>query len=888
MLDELVDALERGRGGCVAIEGRGVAPTVAIPFGLCAIHLRASADEQLLAFAALSELCAPLDGLIEQLPPIQARALEGALALGPPGGDALAVAVGFRSLLHLAAEREPLLVVVEHAHWLDPGTAGALAYTARRIEGPIGIVITQDVESPGALELPAARRIAVPTGRLAADDRPRPTDLEGALDRALERGSAADRAAALEATALSLDGSARVEALLDAGQAWLDAGRVDRARTSALEARTVGTHDEHGARAELLLGRIEAMLGHGRQSATHLEAAAELAGDDFPEIGACALLLLVPPAMFAGRIDDADAALEQARARIRAAAVPDDDALAELLVAAETAVALATGRSLDVGPILAVAARAADSPATAGDLSLLVTTVALPLIWAERSDVAEPLLHGVIATLRARGAIGALPMPLCAMSVAERRAGRPTRSLILAAEARDLAEQTGHRGALLFAHSELANAHSLFGDVDRCRAAARAVLDAPTSRRSAFRASALSALATVELWSGDPAAVVQLLEPLLQDDAALAPMVTLFHHSLVTAYVAVGRHGDAERLLDLLRTSAPSTDGRLQATVARCEALLAASEDRDRCFAEAIERATYHPVAHAFTRLIYARRLVADGEIQRGVQLLRELSEEVDENLLGAARAARMSLTRLGLAASGDPAWALLDPEELEVALAAADRTPVLTLADRLRVSPPEIERLRDRVLAVVGARSGPEVATGLQRPAAVSATTVPRVEVRVLGGLSVRIDGRPIALPGGAASVTVALLALRRAVHVEELTDVLWPDAAPEVARRRLRNVLVRVRQAAGSILVRQGERIELAAEAVVDHHVLEMQARQALAAPPGPERLAALEAALALDRGPLLPEVLYEDWAQSARLRAEVRRDELLAALERARVQV
>lgn len=819
MLDELVDALERGRGGCVAIESHGAAaPPVDIPAEMCAIHLRASADEQLLAFAALGELCAPLGGLIEQLPPVQAAALEGALALGPPSGDALAVAIGFRSLLHLAAEREPLLIVVEDAHLLDRGTAGVLAYAARRIEGAIGLVVTQDATSPGALELPGARRISPPPLVDARRAPPASGDLESALDRAEERGSAADRAAALEATALAAEGAARADALLDAGQAWLDAGRADRAMIAAREAHASAARGEHSARVELLLGRVEAVLGNGRQSASHLEAAAEQAGDAFPEIAACALLLLVPPAMFAGRIDDADAALEEARARIKAADVPPDDALAELLVAGETAVALATGRSLDVGPILDLAARAAQRPATAGDLSLLVTTVALPLIWVERSDVAVPLLRGLIGTLRARGAIGALPMPLCALSVAERRAGRPTRSLILATEARDLAEQTGHRGALLFAYSELANAHSLFGDVDRCRAAAQAVLDAATARRNAYRTSALSALATVELWSGDPAAVVQLLEPLLEGDGALAPMVTLFHHSLVTAYVALGRHGEAEGLLDLLRASTPSTDGRLQATVARCEALLAPEEDRDRCFTEAIERATYHPVAEAFTRLIYGRRLLADGEITRGVELLRTLSEETDENLLGAARAARMSLTRLGLVATGDPAWALLDPDELEVALAAADHTPVLTLADRLRVSPPEIERLRDRVLAVVGARSGPELAAGLRRPAT-GQPDVPRVEVRLLGGLSVRADGAPIPVPGGAASTTLALLALRRAVHVEELTDVLWPDASPEVARRRLRNVLTRVRQAAGPILLRQGERIELAAEVVVDH---------------------------------------------------------------------
>lgn len=38
-------------------------------------------------------------------------------------------------------------------------------------------------------------------------------------------------------------------------------------------------------------------------------------------------------------------------------------------------------------------------------------------------------------------------------------------------------------------------------------------------------------------------------------------------------------------------------------------------------------------------------------------------------------------------------------------------------------------------------------------------------------------------------------------------------------------------------------------------------------------------------MDHGPFLPELLYEDWAHSARQRAEVRRDELLSALDEAR---
>ena len=159
-------------------------------------------------------------------------------------------------------------------------------------------------------------------------------------------------------------------------------------------------------------------------------------------------------------------------------------------------------------------------------------------------------------------------------------------------------------------------------------------------------------------------------------------------------------------------------------------------------------------------------------------------------------------------------------------------------------------------------------------------------VEVRVLGGLSVVVCGESVALPAGAVSVAMAMLALRRAVHVEELTDVLWPEAPPEVARRRLRNVLARLKHVAGPIVVRQGERVELAAGVAVDHHVLESRARQVLSAPPGPERDAQLQAVLDEASEPFLPEVLYEDWAEPARRQAEARRQQLHRALEEGRV--
>lgn len=860
-VQELVEALGDGRGGCLVLEG-SPPPDVQIPDApVRAVRHRASTDEQLLAFAGLAGMTEPLLDDLAQLPPVQAAALAGALALGPPSGDVLAVAAGFRSLLHVAADREPILLVVEHAHLLDRGSASVLGFAARRLgDAPVGIVVTQDPSSIGRLELLGARRCRVGAGGFQGRGQvPAAGVLQQALGRAEARGSAADLAAALETSAESGPDRERPGSLARAARAWLEAGDVDRALAVGLAARQIASSPRDVAQAELLLGRVRFVLGDGRASAAHLRAASDEAPADAPEVATEALLLLAAPDIFGGRLESAAAALRAAGERIDEADLPASHPLRALHAAATAAQHLASGGVVEPTALETVASLVAEHGEPL-DLSLVATTVALPLIWIEQYERAASMLGDLVASLRRRGALGALPLPLCALSVVERRAGRPTRSLLLASEARDLAEQVGHRAAWRFAQSELANGHSLFGDVERCRSAARAVLEAGGTGGGAYRTSALSALATVELWAGDPLAVIDLLEPVAADRDPLAQTVTLYLPTLLTAYVEAGRRHDAERLLERLRATTTTDTGRTAAVVSRCEALLAPPEERDAAFALAIDRAAGHPLTQGLTRLLHARRLVAAGEVAAGAALLGELATLDDEDLLGVARGARLTLARLGMVAgAGDPAWAGLGWAELEVALAAAEGTSSHVLADRLGLSPPEVVRLRDGVTAVVGARR----------------------EIRLLGGLAVVDGGRALDLPAGAAATAVALVALRRAVHVEELTEVLWPGTEPTVARRRLRNVLTRVRQAVGPLLVRGGDRIELAPDVAVDHHVLEAAVRRALAQPPGVARTAALTDLLARHRGPLLPEAAYDEWAQPARRQAEVRLEALVRAL-------
>ena len=88
-----------------------------------------------LAFAALHRLLRPLRRLREQLPAPQARALR--VAFGEEDGptvEPFLVAIATLSLLTAAAEEQLVLCLVDDAHWLDPATADALLFCARRVD----------------------------------------------------------------------------------------------------------------------------------------------------------------------------------------------------------------------------------------------------------------------------------------------------------------------------------------------------------------------------------------------------------------------------------------------------------------------------------------------------------------------------------------------------------------------------------------------------------------------------------------------------------------------------------------------------------------------------------------------------------------------------------
>ncbi len=101
----------------------------------CRIARAAGVESEMeLPFAGLHRLCAPLLGRLAHLPSPQRDALSTAFGLsaGPPP-DRFLVGLAVLSLLADAAEKQPLVCIVDDAQWLDRASAQTLAFVARRL-----------------------------------------------------------------------------------------------------------------------------------------------------------------------------------------------------------------------------------------------------------------------------------------------------------------------------------------------------------------------------------------------------------------------------------------------------------------------------------------------------------------------------------------------------------------------------------------------------------------------------------------------------------------------------------------------------------------------------------------------------------------------------------
>src|SRR4051812_839112 len=141
MLDELIAAARSGRSETLVLRGEaGIGKTALLEYAvesapdLRVLRVVGVESEMELPFAALHQLCAPLHDWLDRLPGPQRNALATTFGLSAgPVPDLLFIGVATLSLLSEAAERRPLLCVIDDAQWLDHASAQALAFVARRL-----------------------------------------------------------------------------------------------------------------------------------------------------------------------------------------------------------------------------------------------------------------------------------------------------------------------------------------------------------------------------------------------------------------------------------------------------------------------------------------------------------------------------------------------------------------------------------------------------------------------------------------------------------------------------------------------------------------------------------------------------------------------------------
>lgn len=144
----LLEAARASRSGALVLRGEpGIGKSALLTDArdraedMHVFSARGVESESELPFAALDQLIRPALPHLDKLPDPQAAALRRALGLREGVADErFLIFAACLSLLAEAAERRPVLCLVDDAHWLDKVSADALVFVARRLEAE-GIVM---------------------------------------------------------------------------------------------------------------------------------------------------------------------------------------------------------------------------------------------------------------------------------------------------------------------------------------------------------------------------------------------------------------------------------------------------------------------------------------------------------------------------------------------------------------------------------------------------------------------------------------------------------------------------------------------------------------------------------------------------------------------------
>ena len=144
----LLDAAREGTSGATVIRGDlGTGKTSLLRFAsdeavdMRRLEVAGVESESEFAYAGLHSLIGPLQTHLTDVSDEHAKVLRGALALDEEAGAGrMYIGAAMLALLGAATAEQPLLCTIDDAHWLDPASADALRFAARRLDAE-GVVL---------------------------------------------------------------------------------------------------------------------------------------------------------------------------------------------------------------------------------------------------------------------------------------------------------------------------------------------------------------------------------------------------------------------------------------------------------------------------------------------------------------------------------------------------------------------------------------------------------------------------------------------------------------------------------------------------------------------------------------------------------------------------
>jgi len=184
-MDLLLGGAGLGRSGALVVRGDvGTGKSALLDYavarasGMRVLRCLGERAESAMSFAALQQLLQPALPVAQELPDRLRSPLIAALEGGGADdrSDDFLVSTAVLALLTRAARERPLLCVVDDAQWLDPASAGALSFVARRLrlEGVVLLVAVRDGDGrpfapAGVPETRLGGLDAIAAGQLLAD-----------------------------------------------------------------------------------------------------------------------------------------------------------------------------------------------------------------------------------------------------------------------------------------------------------------------------------------------------------------------------------------------------------------------------------------------------------------------------------------------------------------------------------------------------------------------------------------------------------------------------------------------------------------------------------------------------------------------------------------------